>query len=167
VSKSKLCRSAMPRLSALFRLTLGWPAARSLSVPNMGVGVRFFVVRPDDTFERWSQARFNRVWDGDEPVSAFAGRRLRYALVFVDTQARRALGVQAVQWGVLRMDASGRHDPEAALSDAARVMGSASSPYPSPIVDARRKFYERRTRWKPTSRLRAAILDAALKTGLR
>jgi hypothetical protein len=131
----------------------------------MGVGVRFFVVRHDDTFERWSQARFNRVWDGDEPVAEFAARRLRYALVFVDTQARRAVGIQAVQWGVLTMDASGRHDPASALSDAARVMGATSSPYPSPIVDARRKFYERRTRWKPTAKVRAAILDAALRTG--
>jgi hypothetical protein len=124
----------------------------------MGVGARFFVIGPDDTFERWSQARFNRVWDRHEAVPALAGRRLRYALVFVDTQARKAVGVQAVQWGVLTMSA---------LSAASGVMGASSSSYPNPIVDARRKFYERRTRWKPTAKVRAAILGAALRAGRR
>jgi hypothetical protein len=133
----------------------------------MAVGARFFVITSDDTFERWSQARFNRVWDRDEAVPAFAGRRLRYALVFVDTDAGRAVGVQAVQWGVLTMDASGKHELASALSAAAGVMGASSSSYPTPIVDARRKFYERRARWKPTAKVRAAILDAALRIGRR
>src|SRR6266511_2878128 len=98
----------------------------------MGLGIRFFVVKPDDTLERWSEARFNRVWEGDESVPEFAGRRLRYALAFVDTKARKAVRVRKVEWSVLPIDASGRHDRASALRDAVGAMSAATSPYPSP-----------------------------------
>jgi hypothetical protein len=133
----------------------------------MRVGVRFFVVKSDDTFERWSQARFNRVWEGDEPVLEFAGRRLRCAVVFVETKGRKAVNVRGVEWNVLAMDITGRHDRMSALRDAVDVVSAATSPYPSPIADARRKFYDRKAHWEPTPALRAAILDAALNVSAR
>ena len=44
----------------------------------MGVGARFFVIKSDDAFERWSQARFNRIWDQGE----------RAAFEFISTAAQ-------------------------------------------------------------------------------
>jgi hypothetical protein len=76
------------------------------------MSIRYFVVRPDDMFERWSQARLNRVWDGDEAIPEFAGGRLRYALVFVETKERKVVGVRGAEWNVLAMDATGRHNKD-------------------------------------------------------
>lgn len=128
----------------------------------MGMGLRYFVVRSDDTFERWSEARLNRVWDGEEAVPEFAGRRLRYALVFVETKERKVVGVHAAEWNALAIDATGTHNPVARMRDAIEVVGAAQSSYPSPIVDARKTFYDRKAHWEPTPALRRAILDAAL-----
>lgn len=131
----------------------------------MGTGLRFFIVKQDDTFERWSEARFNRVWQGNEPVSEFAGRRLRYALVVLDTKARKPVRVRHAEWSIMTLDAAGRHDLVGARRDVAAVVSATVAPYRRPIADARRTFYERKAHWEPKAPLQAAILEAALKEG--
>jgi hypothetical protein len=133
----------------------------SISLDAMGTGVRIFVVSSDGTVHRWSYKRFERVFDGREPVGEFAGKRLQYAMVFVDLDQRRPVGVRYAEWRVLRLGESGRHNPRAALR--AAVDAFSPPPLPQSIVDARRRFNRRATSWTPNSKLKAAILDAALR----
>lgn len=128
----------------------------------MGIGLRYFAVSSDDTVKRWTQARFKRVWDGSEPLPEFAGRRLRYALVIVETYEREVVALRGVEWNVMALDPAGKHDRMAAMNDAVAVMSAVNTPYPSPIADARRRFYHRRVHWEPTRALRAAVIGAAL-----
>jgi hypothetical protein len=128
----------------------------------MGIGLRYFVIGSDDTVERWAQTRFKRVWDGSEPLPEFAGRRVRYALVIVETYEREVVAIRGVEWNVMAIDLAGKYDRTAAMTDAVAVMSAANTPYPSPIADARQRFYNRRVHWDPTHRLRAQILNAAL-----
>jgi hypothetical protein len=120
-----------------------------------------FVVSSDGTFHRWSYKRFERVFDGRERVPEFAGKRMQYAMVFVDLDQRRPVGVRYTEWRVLRVDDSGRHNPTAAL----RAAMDAFSPPPLPesIVDARNRFSRRASGWTPSPKLKAAILEAALR----
>jgi hypothetical protein len=129
----------------------------------MGLGVRFFIVQPNDTFERWSEVRFNRVFDGDESVAQFAGRRLRYAIAFVQFEDRKPVGVRRVEWGVLTIEPNGKHDSHKALltsMNAANVLGFRS---PDGVLDGRGRFYKRSSRWTPSAPLKAAIVAAALR----
>ena len=127
----------------------------------MGIGVRFFVVRGDGTFHKWSYNRFERVFDGQEPVPEFAGQRLRYAMVFVDPNRRRPMGISHAEWRVLRIEDSGRHNPQAALR--AAVDAFAPPPLPQSIVDARNRFSRRASSWTPSPTLKGAILEAAMR----
>jgi hypothetical protein len=128
----------------------------------MAIGFRYFVVGSDDTVERWAQTRFNRVWDGSEPLPEFAARRLRYALVVVETHEREVIAIRGVEWNVMEIGPGGKHDRMAAMRDAVAVTSAVNTPYPSPIADARRRFYNRRVHWEPTRALRAAVLGAVL-----
>lgn len=127
----------------------------------MGIGVRVFVVGTDGELQKWSYKRFERVFDGQESVPAFAGRRLQYAMLFVDLEERRPVRVKHVEWRVLRIDNDGKHNPTAAM----RAAMDAFSPPPLPetIVDARARFNQRASSWTPTPKLKSAILEAALR----
>ena len=49
----------------------------------MGLGTRIFIVKEDDSLQRLSLKRYNRLIKGypDEGLMQYAGKRIRYALI--------------------------------------------------------------------------------------
>ena len=127
----------------------------------MGTGVRIFVIGTDGDLRKWSYKRFERVFDGEEAVPEFAGRRLQYAMLFLDLEERKPVSVKYAEWRVLRIDGNGLHNPTAAMRAAMDAISPA--PLPAAIVDARARFNRRASTWTPTPKQKAAILEAALR----
>ena len=127
----------------------------------MGIGIKTFVVKSDDTFEHWGLARFQRLFDGELTVPEFAGQRLRYATVVYETEDRKATKLRRVDCHVMFIETDGRHHVQERMRDAMGAFSASTSPLPG-VADARGEFYRRSSGWKPSATLRAALIDAAM-----
>ena len=52
----------------------------------MGLGTRIFIVKEDDSLQRLSLKRYNRLIKGypDEGLMQYRGKRIRYALIVLE-----------------------------------------------------------------------------------
>ena len=89
----------------------------------MGLGIRVFIVKDDDTIKRLPLARFERLHKRDpaERLLEYSGKRVRYALIIVDLLNRIPIEILRDEFGFLEFDDEGRikkteHDKQESLA---------------------------------------------------
>jgi len=136
----------------------------------MGMGLRVFLVNDDDSIERLSLARYERLRrrEPEERLPKYAGRRLRYALVILEVVDRRPLEILRIQYSFLHFDSEGRIDTaeqeregRLAMEMVPPVVAERRGPQ---VVDSRHKFaqkrYQDRYKWTPSPEIEATIVEA-------
>ena len=138
----------------------------------MGIGLRIFLITEDDSLRRLSGAKFERLRRGELEgrLPEYANKQIRYALVILETENRKAVAINMIQYAYLFFDSEGRLDATN-LEQAARLALDMVPPIPSEIrngqiIDARHQFAKKRYhdqyKWTPTPELEAALVKAVL-----
>lgn len=142
----------------------------------MGTGFRVFFFDENDSPRGLSMARYKRLRRGEpnERLQEYAGKRVRCALVVLEVEGRKPVGIAHVDYVMVSFDAEGRMDPTE-LEREARLAVEALPPYiheeqSGRIIDARSRFarqrLEREFKWKPTPDIQAAIVAAIFEKEL-
>lgn len=132
----------------------------------MAFGFRTFLIEDDDSILALPFARFKRVaMQGSEPMTQYSGRRVRYAMVVVEIENRRAEAVIQLEYGYLAFDGRGYIDLLDELRTAAATL-ELPPPADSRILSAHHRFARKRVReefqWQPSPALRERLVLAAL-----
>ena len=136
----------------------------------MGIGLRIFLIGDDDSIQRLSLARYERLLRRDprERLARYAGKRVRYAMAILEVADRRPVEIIRIRYSFLHFDLKGSID----ASDQEREarLGLEMLPHvpkePDSIhvVDARHRFAKKRFddayKWTPTPRIETAIVEA-------
>jgi len=136
----------------------------------MGLGTRIFIVKEDDTLQRLTLKRYNRLIKGhpDEGLMQYAGKRIRYALIILEMINRKPVEVLMTEYSFLAFDSNGRLDA-GEREKAARLAMDTLEPIlpgkkPDRVIDAKHKFAKRRFYdryiWKPSPEIETAIQRA-------
>ena len=141
----------------------------------MGMSLRVFIVNDDDSLQRIALSKYERMRDRDPRgrFPEYAGKRVRYALVFVDLENRQPVEILRVQYSYLYFDVEGlieADNMEKATKLALETLPSVlPKEYDEPIIDARQKFAKRRFdhlyHWTPTPEIEAAIFSEIFGKG--
>ena len=141
----------------------------------MGMSLRIFIIKDDDSLQRLALAKYERMRDRDPRgrLPEYAGKRIRYALVFVDLENRQPVEIVRIQCSYLYFDAEGLIEAdniEKATKLALETLPSVlQKEYGEPIIDARHKFAKRRFdhlyHWTPTPEIEAAIFSEIFGKG--
>ena len=143
----------------------------------MGFGNRAFLVDDDDTVHKFSYSKLDRLLTSysQESLPEMANRRIRYAIIRVETRHRRPVRVIGAEFGFLKLNHAGRVDEDERarqLRDSTKLYDTymdqethkarvGVSDAPSSLVHAAHKFvrrgYDRRYRWKPSDKVLAGI----------
>ena len=104
--------------------------------------------------------------DPNECLPEYAGKRVRYALVTVETENRKPIDINLIQYSYLSIDSKGRIDTEE-LEREERLSLEMLPPISSEenqqkIIDAQHRFakkqYNERFTWEPSPEIEAAIV---------
>ncbi len=136
----------------------------------MGISLRIFIVNNDDSVKRLPLAKFERLRRGDpkECLPLYSGKRIRYALIALEMENRKSIGINRIQYSYLPIDSEGKIDAkerEKGARLALEMLPPISSEKKSwPVIDAQHKFakkrYESQYKWAPTQEIDAAIFEA-------
>jgi hypothetical protein len=136
----------------------------------MGLGTRIFIVRADDSLQRLSLKRYNRLIKGypDDGLMQYAGKRIRYALIVLEMINRKPAEILMAEYSFLAFDSKGLLDA-GEREKAARLAMDSLEPIlpgkkPERVIDAKHKFakkrFDDRYIWKPTPDIETAIQRA-------
>ena len=133
----------------------------------MGLGTRIFIVKEDDSIERLSMKRYNRLIKGhpDEQLSQFAGKRIRYALIVLEMMKRKPVEIVMTEYSFLPFDSKGRLDASEREKAARLAMDTLEPIAPEQksgkVIDVKHRFakkrFDDRYLWKPTPEIETAI----------
>jgi hypothetical protein len=134
----------------------------------MGTGFRVFLVNDDDSLYRMPLARYERLlrFEPQERLPAYAGKRVKCALVVLDVLGRTPLGIRKIDHFMLSFDAEGRIDTnewdrETQLVGEMVDSHRGASP-DAKLVDARGRFARKRYfhefKWVPTPQVKENII---------
>jgi hypothetical protein len=134
----------------------------------MGFGIRAYLVTDADKIQRVPYSRITKVLDSKERMPEFASRRLRYAIVYLQTVDRRPVGIRHMDRGWLTLNSHGRRNPKDALTemrDAADAMSSLGGYTPQhtgpTVLNAADRFaakrYQNKNSWKASEAILSAI----------
>jgi hypothetical protein len=139
----------------------------------MGVGLRIFIVNDDNSLERLSLKKYERLMERTPGISfpQYAGKRVRYAEVAIEFENRKPVEVLRMEYFIMHFDSKGRID-STARDDERRLGVNLIAPIhfeTDPVViDAQHHFAKKRFdhqfRWKPTPETEMAILQTIFKT---
>lgn len=135
----------------------------------MGTSLRIFLVNEDDSLRSLSRTRYERLLRGEveERLPEHAHKRVRCAVVVLETVRRKPMAINRTVYSYLTFDAYGRID----IAERERETEMALDIAPPPesqvksngFIDARHHFakkrYDREFRWTPSQEIKAAILD--------
>ena len=138
----------------------------------MGVGLRIFIVNDDNSLERLSLKKYERLMKRDPDISfpQYAGKRVRYAEVAIEFENRKPVEIIRMQYFIMHFDSKGRID--ISKQDNTRSLGVNMTPplhvESDPVViDAQHHFAKKRFdhqhRWKPSPKIEMAILKSIFK----
>ncbi len=148
----------------------------------MGLSYRVFTVDDQDRLHRMSQKKFERLtWrTPEEQCPEYSGRRIRFALIFVETENRKPVSIQKIEYGILPFGADGRLDAgeqqremqllAESLTDVFGAIEPDDGAHPEDenIIDATGRFAKRRMKndfsWEPTAELETAIVESILRS---
>ncbi len=138
-----------------------------------GVGYQLFIIDDDDSIQRLSMARLDRLlqFDERETLPRYVGKRIRCALAVLDVAGRQVLTVRHIDYFFLPLDVEGRIDQgewtqgvRLALEVMSTVLRETQS---KQIIDARDRFMKRRYdhefKWKPSRKVEEGIVAAILR----
>ena len=140
----------------------------------MGLTMRVYIINDDDSLRRLPNTKYERMLRGDpnEPLMQYADKRIRYALVIVETENRKPNKIIRIQYSYLFFDSKGFLDAQ----EMDREMRLGINMVP-PIIDDRKnstvinaeykfakKSYTERYLWTPSNELEVAIVDAVFST---
>ena len=116
----------------------------------MGIGCRVFFVDDNDSLQRISMARLDRLlhFDRRESLPQYSGKRVRCAMIFVEVAGRRVLGIRNIDCFLLTFDDKGRIDRKE--WEEGMRLGMELLPFipdedhPKQVVNARHRFAKRR-----------------------
>ena len=138
----------------------------------MGMSVRVFLVDDNDSLQRISMARLDRLlhFDRRENLPQYAGKRVRCAMAFLEVAGRRVLAIQNIEYSILTFDAKGRIDKkewEKGMRLGMELLPSIPDrEYPKQVINAQHRFarrrYEHEFKWKPSRKVEQAIVAAIL-----
>ena len=139
----------------------------------MGIGFRVFLIDDNDSLQRLSMARYQRLIDGElgERLPQYAGKRVRCAMVYLEVERRTPQSIIRIDYTIMPLDEKGRIDrseQEKEMRLIAEFMSPLSSIFEEErtgkIVDARSQFakkrYEQEFRWAPGPEIEEAIITA-------
>ena len=139
----------------------------------MGIGFRVFLVDDNDSLQRISMVRLNRLlhFDRRESLQQYAGKRVRCAMVFLEVAGRQVLAIRNIDYFLLSFDDKGRIDKkewEKGLRLGMELLPSLrDEQYPQQVIDAQHRFSKRRYqhefKWKPRRKVDEAIVVAIFK----
>jgi hypothetical protein len=142
----------------------------------MGTGVRVFLIDDNDSLQRISMARLDRLlqFKPGESFPAYADKRVRCAMVFLDVHVRKVLGIKYTDYFLIPFDTKGRIDKkewERGIRLGMELVPSGlKEQHPNSIIDARHRFIKRRYdhefKWKPNRKVEEAIVAAAFSVNL-
>src|SRR3990172_9474483 len=125
----------------------------------MGLGMRIFIVKDDDSLESLPFGSYNRLirHDANERLPQYSGKRVKCAVIVVETINRKPIEVLKSQFSYLLFDSDGRLQAERDESEARLAMDMLEpviTDEDKQVVDARHKFarkrYAREYRWEPS-----------------
>ncbi len=136
----------------------------------MGLGTRIFIVKEDESLQRLSLKRYNRLIKGhpDEGLMQFSGKRIRYALMVLEMMNRKPIEILMAEYSFLAFDSQGRLDVserEKSIRLAMDMLEPIDSERKSrKVIDvkhsiAKRRFDDRYL-WKPSPEIETAIQRA-------
>jgi len=138
----------------------------------MGIGLRIFIVNDDNSLERLSLKKYERLMERTPDISfpQYAGKRVRYAEVAIEFENRKPVEILRMEYFIMHFDSKGRID-STARDDERRLGVNLIPPIyfeKDPVViDAQHHFAKKRFdhqfRWKPTPEIEMAILKAIFK----
>jgi hypothetical protein len=136
----------------------------------MGLGTRIFIVKEDESLQRLSLKRYNRLIKGhpDEGLMQFAGKRIRYALMVLEMMNRKPIEILMAEYSFLAFDSQGRLDVserEKSIRLAMDMLEPIDSEQKSrKVIDVKHRFAKRRFDdrylWKPSPEIETAIQRA-------
>lgn len=136
--------------------------------------MRIFIINGDDSLRRLPNAKYERMLrcDPNEPLIQYAGKRIRYALVIVETENRKPNKIIRIQYSYMFFDSKGFLDTQ----ERERGMQLGVNMVPpfvdegknSTVINAEYRFakkrYKERYLWTPSRELEVAIVDAVFST---
>jgi hypothetical protein len=133
----------------------------------MGLGTRIFIVKEDDSIERLSLKRYDRLIKRhpDERLLQFAGKRIRYALMVLEMLNRKPVRILMAEYSFLVFDFEGRLDVSE-QEKAARLVMDTLEPIDleqksGKVIDVKHRFakkrFDDRYLWDPSPEIKAAI----------
>jgi len=138
----------------------------------MGIGCRVFLV-DDDCIQWISMARFDRLlhFDRVESLPLYAGKRVRFAMVFVDVAGRQVLAISHIDYFLIPLNVKGQIDKkewEKRIRLGMELLPPLNDEqYPKQVIDAQHRFakrrYEHEFKWKPSRKVEEAIVAAIFR----
>ena len=136
----------------------------------MGLGMRIFIVKDNGSLERLPFGKYNRLLQRDhcERLFQYAGKRVRCAVVVVESKNRKPIEILKSQFAYLLFDSDGmlKKGGENETRLAMDMLEPVVTERAKQMVDARYKFarkrYARQYRWRPSPEIEAAIRKAIL-----
>ena len=116
----------------------------------MGIGCRVFLVDDNDSLQRISMVRLNRLlhFDRRESLQQYAGKRVRCAMAFVEVAGRQVLSIRNIDYFFLHFDAKGRINKKEWENGMRLGMDLLPSipdeEYPKKVINAQHRFAKRR-----------------------
>ena len=136
----------------------------------MGIACRVFLVDDNDSLQKISMARLDRLlhFVRAESLPQYSEKRVRCAMVFVEVAGKRVLGIRNIDYFLLTFDEKGRIDRKE--WEKGMRLGMELLPFkpdgehPKQLVNAQRRFakrrYEHEFKWKPSPKVEEAIVAA-------
>lgn len=139
----------------------------------MGLSSRIYLVNDDESLKRLSVAKLERLHreDPDERLPQYAGKRVRYVHAVLEMLDRKPVGIIMIQYSYLSFDPEGRLDA-AELEKEARLAMDVLLPIAvdqekRKVINAKYRFakkrFEESDTWKPSEKVRTAIMEAILR----
>ena len=136
--------------------------------------MRVYIINDDDSLRRIPNAKFERMLRGDpnEALMQYADKRIRHALVIVETENRKPNKIIRIQYSYLFFDSRGFLDTQEmdremqlGINMVPPIMDDEKN---STVINAEYKFakksYTERYLWTPSRELEVAIVDAVFST---
>ena len=134
----------------------------------MSISLRIFIIDNDDSLKSLPLSKFERLRRGDpkERLPQYSGKRIRYALVALEMENRKPVGINLIQYSYLHIDSEGKIDVterERGARLALEMLPPISSEKKSrQVIDAQHRFakkqYDGQFTWEPSPEIEAAIV---------
>ena len=136
----------------------------------MGITCRVFFVDDNDSLQRISMARLDRLlhFDRRESLQQYAGKRVRCAMVFLEVTGRQVQAIRNIDYLLLQFDDKGGIDKKE--WEKGMRLGMELLPFilneepPKKVINAQHRFakrrYEHEFKWKPSRKVEQAIMAA-------